>query len=336
MKNVKTLIAVVLALVLSLTCLAGCAQPEAGAAVEIAPGGILCLKVNPEIAVSYDAEGKVTAVTARNADAQKILENYKSFEGKEAKAVVVELVDLIGNAGYFVEELEGERRQITLEIEPGSSLPSGTFLNDVIADVKEVVSSNNWSVPLDVQGESEFGITNYVDTDYGVGNDGVTDYGKTDYNDPTDYGKTDYDATDYGATAQPAEPAATEPAAAAKDDSAAAASKDSGNKTSVGKTDYTDYNDKTDYGKTDYNDKTDYGKTDYDATDYGASNQKPAATEPAATEPVASGSGKNTDYNDPTDYGKTDYNDKTDYGKTDYNEKTDYGKTDYNDKTDYN
>ena len=328
MKNVKTLIAVILVLALSLTVLVGCYQPEAGGAVEIAPGGVLCLKVNPEIAVSYDAEGKVTAVTARNADAQKILENYKDFEGKEAKTVIVELVDLIGNAGYFVEELDGERRQITLEIEPGSSLPSGTFLNDVIADVKEVVNSNDWSVPLDVQGESEFGITDYVDTDYGVNNDGVTDFGKTDYNEKTDYGKTDYDATDYGATAQPAEPAATEPAA--KDDSAAAP-KDTGNatgnKTSVGKTDYTDYgktdyNEKTDYGKTDYNDKTDYGKTDYDATDYGKSNQ---AAEPAPeagsnsgssdTGSANSGSAKNTDY------GKTDYNDKTDYGKTNY---TDY------------
>ena len=315
-KNLRSIIAVVLALVLSLVCFTGCNRAPANAAVEIASGGVLCLKVNPEIAVAYDNNGNVTGVTARNDDALKILEKYSGFEGKAAKTVVVELIEAIGAAGYFVEEIDGERRHITLEIEPGSSLPSGTFLKDVIANVKDVVNSSDWKVPLDVEGESVFGLTDYVDTDYGVNNDGVTDYtdynasaeatapagtaGKTDY-DATDYGKTDYDATDYGASVQATEPATQATTPAAKGDATGSA-----NASTAGKTDYTDYNEKnTDYGKTDYNDKnTDYGKTDYND--------------------------KNTDY------GKTDYNEKnTDYGKTDYNDKnTDYGKTDY-DATDY-
>ncbi len=277
-QNVRTLIAVALALVLSLTCFVGCSLiPANGSAgIELASGGVLCLKINPEIAIAYDADGNVTGVSARNEDAKKILESYTGFEGKPAKTVVVELVELIGQAGYFVEEVDGEVRHITIEIEPGSSLPAGTFLDDVIADVRTAVSSNNWQSPLDVQGMTIYGMTNYVDTDYGAGSDGVTNY--TDYNEPTSP-YTDYDATDYGAT-QPAPAAATEPAP------------------TTGR--YTDYG-KTDYNATDYNDPT----TPY--TDY----NEPTSPYTDYSEPTT----PYTDYNDPnTDYDDN----KTDYDGTDY------------------
>ncbi|MGI6173073.1 MAG: anti-sigma-I factor RsgI family protein [Christensenellales bacterium] len=81
-----------------------------------ARGGVLWLSVNPQISVYYDAGGNVTNVEARNEDGTKILADFTGFEGKACKSVVAELVTAIGKAGYFVEEVEGGRRRITLEI----------------------------------------------------------------------------------------------------------------------------------------------------------------------------------------------------------------------------
>ncbi|MBQ3076227.1 MAG: hypothetical protein IJC43_00065, partial [Clostridia bacterium] len=210
----RTVIATLLALVLSLACLTGCSQtttPESGAPTT---GGILVLKVNPEIAVEYNEAGIVTGVTARNDDALAIIAGCEGLIGSATRNAVTELVTAIGKAGYFVEEVEGERRRITIEIEAGSRLPHDTFLDEVVADVRSCVSTNAWSVPMDLVNESDYGMTSYVDTDYGPDNDGITDYtdygpgadGVTDYdhnlNGDTDYGPgndgvTDYDGTDY-------------------------------------------------------------------------------------------------------------------------------------------
>lgn len=160
-------------------------------------GGVLLVSVNPEIEVQYDKVGLVTGVTARNEDALPILSSCKGLMGQPARAAVSQLVKAIGEAGYFVEEIEGEKRQITIEIESGSALPYDTFLDEVVADVRQCVNDNRWSSPVDVQGESDYGITDYVDTDYGPDNDGATDYNDTDYGANND-GVTNYDDTDYG------------------------------------------------------------------------------------------------------------------------------------------
>jgi len=336
MKKMISLIACMLVLVLCLTACGQSAAPEKG--ISLRNGGVLVLRVNPEIAVEYDAKGNVSGITARNDDALAIVANCKGLIGQPTRNVMTGLVTAIGEAGYFVEEIDGEGRRITLEIEPGSSLPHGTFLEDVIADIQNCVSNHDWTTPIDVEGESDFGITDYKqtpadrnanqnanqgaesaeppvyqDTDYGTGNDGVTDYDHNKNND-TDYGPdsdgvTDYDGTDYEAN-----------------------------------TDYgihadgnTDYND-TDYGVN--NDGvTDYGKTDYGKTDY-------AETEPAATKPATNTARKDTDYGD-SDYkapasgnsgskssGNTTANKST--GSTSNNQSTgtakkdtDYGDSDY-------
>ncbi len=237
MKKLISILAAMLALVL---CLTACGQAAATAEVPItlANGGVLCLKVNPEIAINYNTDGVVTDVTARNDDALKVLAGY-SFENKQTKTVVSELVTLIGEAGYFVEEIDGQRRQITLEIEPGSFLPNDVFLEDVVAEIKAVVETHQWTTPLNVDGLTDYGpnadgVTDYIDTDYGPNADGVTDYIDTDYG-PSADGVTDYIDTDYGPSAD-------------------------------GVTDYHD----SAYGKD--------GKTDYDdgATDYKAPTKTPS------------------------------------------------------------
>ncbi len=203
-------------------------------------GGTLYLKVNPDIAVNYDKDGNVTKLEGRNDDGQKILKDYTGYEGKECRTVVNELVSKIGAAGYFVEDVDGKGRQIVIEIEKGSKLPSETFMDEIVTDVRTNVSANHWKSPVEVQGESDYGITDYVDTDYGPANDGDTDYDDTDYV-PNNDGVTDYDDTDYGPN-------------------------------NDGVTDYddTDYGPNND-GVTDYDD-TDYGTNNDGATDYNDTN----------------------------------------------------------------
>lgn len=297
----KTVLAVVLVLLLGLLCTA-CSQRESvdegTAAQESGPktGGVLYLSVNPEIAVFYDIDGNVIKVEGCNDDGSAILEDYTGYEGKAAGQVVTELVAAIGEAGYLVEEIEGESRKITIEIETGSVLPNDTFLEEMVSEVRACVNEHDWDGYVDVEGGSDYGIKESIPDSNGAADDrtadpaledrGVSDYHNTDYGSGSD-GVTDYDNTDYGPN-------------------------------SDGVTDYshTDYND-TDYGPgsdgvTDYND-TDYGPgsdgvTDYTDTDYGP------------------GSDGVTDYNS-SDYHHTDYH-ASDYEHTDYHN-SDYDDSDY-------
>ena len=236
MKNRRPIIIVSLIVALAMTIFAGC--QAAGPGTSLSEGGTLILSVNPEIAIEYDTDGNVTSVEARNDDAQPIVAGLSDLQGQPARQVITELVQAIGNAGYFVEEIEGQPRQIVIEIESGSSLPTDAFLDQIAGDVEDLVRDNQWNGVVDVDGDTDYGNTDYGNTDYDDPTDGTTDYGNSDYNDPTD-GTTDYGNTDY-------------------------------NDPTDGTTDYgnTDYGN-TDYGNTDYG-NTDYGNTDYDDTDYGS------------------------------------------------------------------
>ena len=242
------------ALALSLSLITGCgakesakeAVKEAPAVIEIAEdmkestaeeaAGSLLLSVNPEIAVFYDRDGLVTDVEGRNRDGRDILEHYTGYEGKETRQVVRELVTAIGEAGYFVEDIDGEKRQITIEIETGSRIPHDDFLDEVVDDVQECVNSHSWNSPAEPAGETRHAQPRYDDTDYGPNNDGVTDYG------PNNDGVTDYADTDYGPN--------------------------NDGVTDYADTDYGPNNDGvTDYADTDYGPNND-GVTDYSYTDY--------------------------------------------------------------------
>ncbi len=258
--NMKSILAVAAALILGFSTLAACGtnapmketpapQTEAQRSeaestlakkeTEGLEGGVLFLKVNPEIAIAYDADGLVTGVTGRNDDGTALLKEFTGYEGKACKDIVVQLVNEIAAAGYFVDDVDGNARQITIEIEKGSMLPTQNFLDEIEREVREELNENKWENRLNVgespsYGRTDYdatdydpqGTTDYMDTDYGPNNDGVTDYDDTDYG-PNNDGVTDYGRTDYGKT---------------------------------------DYNDgKTDYGRTDYDD----GTTDYNDSDYG-------------------------------------------------------------------
>ncbi len=140
-----------LALAMGISVMAGCGQTANAEGVSYTPGGVITISVNPEVAVLYDGNGNVVQVEARNDDGQKIVDAYSGYQGREARQVVSEIVNEIGKAGYFASEVENEtedgvpERRITIEMEPGSSLPSDTFLEDVVADTRKQVEQAHWN-----------------------------------------------------------------------------------------------------------------------------------------------------------------------------------------------
>ena len=278
--------------VLAAALLTGCGDaPQAGSV----PAGTLTLRVNPEIQIAYDEEGKVLSLTGENGDGKEIVAAYPDYIGKDCEVVVQELVEEIHEAGYFVEEVEGEGRRIVLELEPGSKEPRDDFLEDMGRSAEETVKELKLSSQVNLTGENDgdddskkdkaSGLTkdkkaeatpkpkteskaqngssaskatDYGDTDYGPNNDGVTDYNDTDYG-PNNDGVTDYNDTDYGP-----------------------------NNDGV-----------TDYGDTDYGPNND-GVTDYGDTDYGPNNDGVTDYDDTTTAPTTTAS----DYDD-TDYGPT-------------------------------
>lgn len=157
----KKFLSLIFVLALSASLLFGCASlpqasipaekvhaAESATQISIQPefstGGVLCLKINPEIALHYDENGKVTKLEGRNPDGTRILENISGYVGKDAQQVLADLVQLIGKAGYFVEEADGTARRIVLELDPGSQVPHDQFLADMAAHVKACVESKSW------------------------------------------------------------------------------------------------------------------------------------------------------------------------------------------------
>ena len=126
-------LAVVLAVLL-----AGCGAPaQEGTALK--ETGVLTLSVNPEIQIEYNRDGKVTALTGRNDDGKGIVEAYPDYIGKDCETVLRDLIVEINEAGYFVDDIDGNKKNIVLQLEPGSVLPSDDFLADMSASTQEAV-----------------------------------------------------------------------------------------------------------------------------------------------------------------------------------------------------
>ena len=362
----KKFAALVSSLLAAALLLTGCGAPIHEEGTAVSETGILTLSVNPEIQIEYNKEGKVTALAGKNDDGEAIVAAYPDYIGKECGDVLKGLIVEINEAGYFVEDIDGNKKNIVLQLEPGSVLPSDDFLANMSASTQNAVKELSLSS----------GIVTIDDDDYDPayakdGNpspyitlekakeialtqanvkaaDAVFDDKEFDHDDGTPIFELEFTANgneyeyDIHAVTGKVLRAEHEKIKNSQNSSKPSENTSSGSANSKD-TDYgpnndgvTDYDD-TDYGPnndgvTDYND-TDYGPnndgvTDYDDTDYGPNNDGV------------------TDYND-TDYGPnndgvTDYND-TDYGPnndgvTDYND-TDYGPnndgvTDYNDNTD--
>ena len=119
MKSRRKLLAAVSSLaVAAAVLLAGCGAPaQEGTALK--ETGILTLSVNPEIQIEYNGEGKVTALTGRNDDGKGIVEAYPDYIGKDCEDVLKDLIVEINEAGYFVDDIDGNKKNIVLQLEPG-------------------------------------------------------------------------------------------------------------------------------------------------------------------------------------------------------------------------
>lgn len=139
MKSRRKLLAAVSSLAVAATVLlAGCGAPaQEGTALK--ETGVLTLSVNPEIQLEYNRDGKVTALTGRNDDGKGIVEAYPDYIGKDCEDVLKDLIVEINEAGYFVDDIDGNKKNIVLQLEPGSVLPSDDFLADMSASTQEAV-----------------------------------------------------------------------------------------------------------------------------------------------------------------------------------------------------
>lgn len=247
MKFRKAVLVGAVALMLGAVSLTGCVSNNSTAYNPLTDnaamaGGVICIKVNPEIAVRYDANGLVTEVTARNPEAQAIVNAYTDYKGKGTKQVVGELITAIGNAGYYVDDVDGGTRTVTLEIENGSYVPSESFMNDVTEGAKATLSNNNWK-----------GEVNTVDRVQAAEATTV---------EPTTVAPTTAEPKTTAAAPKPANTTKAKPKTTANKTTA---KKTTGTTRKYVGTDY--YN--TDYGP--YSDgSTDYGRSNY--SDYGRSN----------------------------------------------------------------
>ena len=239
-------------------------------------GGVLVLKVNPEFAIFYDKTGKVSAVEARNAEAKALLVDDAEYVGKDARAVVTLLVAKTKDAGFIVEEVEGEGNKIVIEVEDGSRVPSENFLSGIVYDTETYLRGQGTVAAIAVEGESAYGWTDYGDSDYGPDNDGITDYddakaaaaaaagagaasaaanaNNTNYDDggTTNNNNTNYSNSNYGSKPS-SKPSTTKP------------SKPSSNNTNYDDGDTTN-NNKSNYGN------TNSGNTNNSNTNYGGNS----------------------------------------------------------------
>ncbi len=344
----------------STVIMTGCGT-SAPSQTALAETGILTLSVNPELEIKYDSNGRVIDLSGRNDDGKTIINSYPDYIGKECDDVLRDLIIEINEAGFFVEDIDGNEKNIILQIEPGSVLPTKDFLNEMVESTQDAVKDLDLASGIVTIEDDDYdsaygkngGPSHYITLDKakeialtqaGINaKDAKFEDKEFDHDDGNPVFELEFTANgnkyEYDIHAITGKVIKAEHEIIASN-----AEKPVSDKA-------TDYND-TDYGPnndgvTDYND-TDYGPnndgvTDYNDTDYGPNND--GVTDYNDTDYGPNNDGV-TDYND-TDYGPnndgvTDYND-TDYGPnndgvTDYND-TDYGPnndgvTDYND-TDY-
>ena len=113
---------------------------ESSQGTALADTGIITLSVNPEISIEYDEEGKVTALTGKNVDGEGIVSAYQDYQGKDCSIVLEELINRINEAGYFVDEIDGHKKNIVIQMEPGSVLPDDDFLETISRNTQEAVA----------------------------------------------------------------------------------------------------------------------------------------------------------------------------------------------------
>ena len=140
-KLLKSLFSLALAGALTLTALTGCSVAPNDNVTALAETGYLTLRVNPEIEVEYNKEGKVTDLTGQNEEGRAIVAAYNDYIGKDCTEVLSDLLVDINEGGYFVSEDEDHPKNVVLQVKPGSVIPDEDFLTRLSNEIKVTVSS---------------------------------------------------------------------------------------------------------------------------------------------------------------------------------------------------
>ena len=155
MKMRRKLLAAVSSLaVMSTVLLAGCGTAaDQGAAQET---GALILSVNPEVRIAYDEEGRVTDLTGSNEDGKTVVNGYDDYAGKECEEVLGDLIKEIYEAGYFAEDVDGNKRNVVLQLASGSQLPEDGFLEDMNAEAAAVITDLGLTSGIVMIGDDDY------------------------------------------------------------------------------------------------------------------------------------------------------------------------------------
>ena len=333
------LIALSLALILSLAAMSGCgsapAQPSQPSGSSASSGeaassvGTVLLSVNPEIEMDYDAAGNVVALTGLNEDGRAVLASYTGYQGRACADVIGELVDAIHAGGYFDGTIGGQEKNIVLKLERGSEYPRDGFLDELAQAVRTVVEADaigSQTVALGQDAyDDAYGDRGYISAQAArellstqLGRDDIQFVEKEYDLDDGEY-ELEFvlDGVEYEYEVNAVTGKVVEMDADHQDYDSTDYGPDGDGVTDYGYTDYgtTNYDDNgttnyTNYGSTNYDDNgttnyTNYGSTNYD--DNGATNY--------------------------TNYGSTNYDDNgttnyTNYGNSGY---SNYGSSDYDD-----
>ena len=261
--------------------------------IAIGNTGVITLNVNPEISIEYDEYGQVVALSGNNRDGEEVVSVYKDYTGKDCKSVLKDLIVEIYEEGYFVKDIDGNKKNIVIQIEPGSVLPEDDFVENIYRDTQETIEELNLASGIVTIEENDYD-PNYSTEDQPShyitlekaqeialtqsnvsAADAVFDDKEFDFDDGSAVFELEFTANgieyDYDIDAVTGKVLKAEHKAIRTDENTGNASgkDDAANGGGAG-------NDGNNTGVTDYND-TDYGPnndgvTDYDDTDYGPNN----------------------------------------------------------------
>ena len=332
--------------VVSTVIMTGCGT-SAPSQTALAETGILTLSVNPELEIKYDSNGRVIDLTGRNDDGKTIIDSYPDYIGKECDDVLRDLIIEINEAGFFVEDIDGNEKNIILQIEPGSVLPTKDFLNEMVESTQDAVKDLDLASGIVTIEDDDYdsaygkngGPSHYITLDKakeialtqaGINaKDAKFEDKEFDHDDGNPVFELEFTANgnkyEYDIHAITGKVIKAEHEIIASN----AEKPKTDNATDYNDTDYGPNNDGvTDYNDTDYGPNND-GVTDYNDTDYGPNNDGVTDYAPApvpTTPPVAADPGYgDSDYDDGGDsnYGDSNYDD----GGSDYDD----GGSDYDD-----
>ena len=140
-KLLKSILSIALAGALALTALTGCSVAPTDNVTPLAETGYLTLRVNPEIELEYNKDGKVTDLTGKNDEGRAIVAAYNDYIGKDCTVVLTDLLVDINEGGYFESDDEDHPKNVVLQIRPGSVMPDENFLTRLSDNVKVTVKS---------------------------------------------------------------------------------------------------------------------------------------------------------------------------------------------------